>query len=172
MARPSSLAHSLFLGLSLLSLGLNHQMSSAAGTNGADALGTGHVGSVGLGMALSDFQAKLGTGSQPDFMGDKRVGYLLQSASDLRTLRIHEYAGKGVSTAELLFTERDRGFVISMITLAVSCATVLQFRQAMESKRQPVRELGRTAWSVHDANSPNVWGGQTEPICSVWVRDA
>jgi hypothetical protein len=152
----------------------------AAGTFGASSgseqecnLKAGCVGRVHVGDSLADVEAVLGRKIELDFAGFDRYGFMVDAPSEIAKLSFHLPRRVHIEAADLFLVDSPQGKLVDMISLATSCEEVGALRRYSVAQGSQIKTT-KSGWgSSASRNSASfAWGGDTHPVCRLWVRKA
>lgn len=132
----------------------------------------GCLGLVRIGDSLPAIEKRIGRKLELQFAGDDRAGVSFEARQDLRQLGFALPAVSSVKSADIFFETRSSQPVIDMVSLEVSCEDVRRLRYQARAEGISTLTTAKSGWRVDERMKPQafVWGGETTPVCRVWVR--
>ncbi len=134
-------------------------------------LSAGCVGRVNVGSSIADVEAVLGRKVVLEFAGDGRFGLSVDASSEIKQLSFHIPTNPTVQAADFFLHDSPQGVIVEMISLAVACSDVGALRRFAVASGVQVGAT-KNGWATQLAKDSGrfVWGGDTQPICRLWVR--
>ena len=155
----------------LLAVAVSSALGQASMARDLSEFRKGRIGALGIGMASSQLEQRLGRVVTPEFAGDGRAGVSFDQQSDLQPLGVLMLLGVRIQAVDIFFKEQGNALVVDLVSLSIACSQLPRLQSQLSSQGKTFTGVPGSSSSM-PSKSGYAWGVEAKPSCRVWLREA